>query len=93
MDLESRGYSKILKRVKEIIESLNELCDEKSHDFVQSAPWADDIREKSFDFLGEWHYLDIPLNLNNLPITDQNSLSNAAVALKNAELALRNDNG
>jgi hypothetical protein len=44
------------------------LTDGRTSDFVQSAVWADDIKEPGMNFWDNWHFFDKPYNEHGLYI-------------------------
>lgn len=57
-----RRSPKTWETLNNLIESLNNLCDEKSQTFVEAASWADDLKSKGTNFWFEWHFLNRPIN-------------------------------
>ena len=49
-----------LKKFTEIVESINKLCDERSHNFVEASVWPDDLKEKKYkmNLWNSWHFAD-----------------------------------
>lgn len=57
-----KNNPKVYNRVNELIQALNPLCEDIDYDFVESAIWADDIKDKAMDFWEPWHYYNLPIN-------------------------------
>lgn len=45
---------------RELVNSINELCDTKSRSFIESACWPDDIKAKQYGMtlFDPWHFKD-----------------------------------
>jgi len=41
---------------------MNGLDELRNSDFVTSAVWADDIKDKAMSFWDDWHFYDRPIN-------------------------------
>jgi len=82
-------------RVTDLVTALNPLANELSQDFVQSAPWMDDIKEDSTDFWYNWHFYNRPVNPQGLFLTqnEDDAISNGVNCLQRAAEALKHDNG
>jgi hypothetical protein len=51
---------------KGLVEAMNPLTDGNSNSFVESAVWADDIKEPGMNFMDDWHFTDKPVNPNGI---------------------------
>jgi len=45
---------------RELTLAINNLCDNRTRTFIESAVWADDLKERqySMDIWNEWHFVD-----------------------------------
>ena len=45
---------------REVVLSINNLCDNRTRTFIESAVWPDDLkgRQYSMDIWNEWHFVD-----------------------------------
>lgn len=46
--------------------SMNGLDSDINNNFVTSAVWPDDIKDKAMNFWESWHYYDRPINPDGL---------------------------
>lgn len=52
--------------VSDMNDIMNPGSSSKSQNIIEAASWPDDIRSLGFDFTGNWHFYDSPINQEGL---------------------------
>ena len=64
-----------------------------SDNFIESAVWADDIKERKNYYWSSWHYISKPINPDGVGFDNPVQKNNALTAINDTLKVLRNDDG
>ena len=62
--------TRIYRQMREIIEILSPYTKERDYPFVETGPWADDVKYTAVGTMSDWHFHDNYVNLNG-PLSQQ----------------------